>query len=397
MVLDCNSFHAAWVSTVINLDWPSRQSTEIADDAKRITTQKGELLAILDRAKMLGINGLIFQVSPTADAFYQSSLLPWSSYLTGTLGKNPGFDPLKFLIAEAHKRGIEIHAWINPYRVSMNIDPQTRQALENSSPDSPSSVYKLHPEWIGIAAKRYVLDPGIPAVREWVGNVVGEVVQKYDVDGIQFDDYFYYQTPDSQLDDSRTFARYGTSFKSKGDWRRYNTYTLVQEVFGRIKKIKPNIRFGISPGGVWRNKKDDPLGSDTLAGATNYDNDFADTRRWVKDGIIDYIAPQVYWPLERKIVPYGTIVKWWAETVRETPVDLYVGMALYKAGQPTSQEPQWGEDGGLTEIRHQLELNQVVSEVKGSILFREAFLREPKLKKIADYLAANWGRCRPQR
>src|SRR5690606_30533429 len=230
------------------------------------------------------------------------------------------FDPLKFMIEEAHKRNIKVHAWFNPYRVSMNTERETQQALENSSPDSQPSVYKIHPEWIGVAAKRYVLDPGIPAVRNWVENIVGEVVQKYDVDGVQFDDYFYNETPSSQLGDNETFARYGTQFKDKSDWRRYNTYMLVQEVFKRIKKIKPAVQFGISPGGVWRNKKDDPLGSDTRAGATNYDNAFADTRRWVKDSIIDYIAPQVYWPLERKIVPYGTIVKWWAATVRETPV-----------------------------------------------------------------------------
>src|SRR5690606_11852008 len=136
MFVDCNAFHATWVSTVINLDWPSKQSTEIADDAKRVTAQKNELLAILDRARILGMNAVIFQVSPTADAFYQSSILPWSSYLTGTVGKNPGFDPLIFMIEEAHKRNIKVHAWFNPYRVSMNTERETQQALENSSPDS---------------------------------------------------------------------------------------------------------------------------------------------------------------------------------------------------------------------------------------------------------------------
>ncbi|ENR68327.1 glycoside hydrolase family 10 protein [Brucella abortus] len=390
---DCDAFHATWVATVINLDWPSKQSTAIADGGKRVIAQKSELLAILDRAQKLGINAVIFQVSPTADAFYQSSILPWSSYLTGVLGKDPGFDPLKFMIAEAHKRRIEVHAWFNPYRVSMDTSRETQEALKNSSPDSPPSVYKTHPKWIGVASKRYVLDPGIPAVRDWVGNIVGEVVQKYDVDGIQFDDYFYSETPDSQLDDRKTFARYGTRFNSKADWRRYNTYKLVQDVFGRVKKIRPTVRFGISPGGMWRNRKDDPLGSDTLAGATNYDSDFADTRRWVKDGIVDYIAPQVYWPLEREAAPYGTIVKWWAQTVRGTPVDLYIGMALYKAGETYRLEPQWAAEEGFTEIRRELELNESVPEVKGSLLFRESFLREPKLRKITDYLARNWGGC----
>ena len=397
MPLDCDTFHASWVATVLNLDWPSRASTQIENDSERVKLQKQELVRMFDEATEHGINAVIFQVSPAADAFYKSDYLPWSSYLTGTLGKDPGFDPLRFAIAEAHKRGIELHAWLNPYRVSMDVRPATRKELKSSSNDSPQSVYKTRPEWVGISADRYVLDPGIPAVRQWVSNITAEVVQKYDVDGIQFDDYFYYETQGSPLKDDKTYKRFGTKFASKYDWRRYNTYTLVQEISDRIKTIKPHVRFGISPGGVWRNQADDPRGSATRAGKTNYDGDFADTRAWIKDGLIDYIAPQVYWSSGRKDVPYGPIVRWWADTVRGTKTDLYIGMALYRAGSSSKSEPEWLEGNGVDEIKRQLVLNNSIPEVKGSILFRQGFLADPKLKSVSAYLKKSWGKCRPEK
>lgn len=397
MALDCDMFHASWVATVLNLDWPLKVSARMEDDAERVKRQKQELVRLFDQAAEHGINAVIFQVSPAADAFYPSAYLPWSSYLTGTLGKDPGFDPLKFAISEAHRRGIELHAWLNPYRVSMDDTAQTRKALKNSSPDSPPSVFKTHPGWIGISAGRYVLDPGIPAVRTWITNITAEVVQKYDVDGIQFDDYFYYETPPSQLDDSKSFARFGTKFSDRYEWRRYNTHALVRDISRKIKSIKPNVRFGISPGGVWRNRQDDPLGSPTKAGKTNYDGDFADTRRWVREGLIDYIAPQVYWSSGRRDVPYGPIVQWWADTVRGTGTDLYIGMALYRAGEGTKSEPEWSEGGGVNEIRRQLEFNASVPEVKGEILFRQGFLSEPTLKGVSDYLRKSRSKCGPRK
>jgi uncharacterized lipoprotein YddW (UPF0748 family) len=247
---------------------------------------------------------------------------------------------------------------------------------------------------VAISADRYVLDPGIPDVRQWVTNITAEVVQKYDVDGIQFDDYFYYETQGSPLKDDKTFKRFGTRFSSKHDWRRYNTYTLVQEISHKIKAIKPHVRFGISPGGVWRNQIDDPRGSPTRAGKTNYDGDFADTRVWVRDGLIDYIAPQVYWSSGRKDVPYGPIVKWWADTVKGTKTDLYIGMALYRAGTSAKFEPEWGAGNGVDEIKRQLDINDAIPEVKGSILFRQGFLSDPKLKSVSSYLKKSWGKCR---
>lgn len=397
MPVACDAFHASWIATVLNLDWPSKASANIADDEKRVERQKRELVRLFDEAKEHGINAVIFQVSPAADAFYVSSYLPWSSYLTGRLGKYPGFDPLQFAIEEAHKRGIELHAWLNPYRISMDVKPSTSKALKNATGDSPPSIYRTKPEWVGVSADRYVLDPGIPAVRKWVSDITAEVVQKYNVDGIQFDDYFYYETTASPLDDNATYARFGTSFSTRYDWRRHNTYMLVREVSERIKSIRPNVRFGISPGGVWRNRADDPLGSATRAGKTNYDGDFADTRRWVKEGLIDYIAPQVYWSFARDDVPYDTIVNWWADTVRDTKTDLYIGMALYRAGTPAALEPDWQKGEGVSELKRQLELNEKLPEIKGSILFRQGFLSDPKLRSVSDYLRKTWGKCVPRR
>ncbi len=394
MPVDCDAFRAAWVSTVLNLDWPSRASAEIPDDARRAQVQKDELLRILDRARELGLNAVILQVSPTADAFYRSDRQPWSAWLTGRLGKDPGFDPLRFAIAEAHKRGLKLHAWLNPYRVAMDASAESRRALADTPAGAPKSVYRIHPEWVGVAAGRLVLDPGVPAARRWIGEIAAEVVRKYDVDGVQFDDYFYYETPTSPLDDAATFRRYGAGFKSKADWRRHNTTLLVEDIHRRIKAIKPHVRFGVSPGGVWRNRIDDPRGSATQAGKTNYDGDFADTRRWVKEGVVDYIAPQVYWSFGRKAAPYGEIVRWWADTVKGTKTDLYIGMALYRAGEATASEPDWAAEGGLTEIRRQLDLNDRMPEVKGGVLFRADYLLRPALKSVTDHLKRRWAACR---
>jgi len=291
---------ATWVSSVINLDWPSASSLTIRDDAERIKRQKEELIGILDDIVSTSMNAVIFQVVPCADALYASDLLPWSKYLTGTLGKNSGFDPLAWAVEQAHARNIELHAWVNPYRISMNTRDATVDELNHSSPDSAPSVYRTHHEWTGVAYNRFVLEPGIPEVQAWVTGIVDEIVTRYDVDGIQFDDYFYYESADSPLDDDSTWQTYGQGFTTKGDWRRHNTYSLVDACHRRIKAIKPDVSFGVSPAGVWRNKADDPQGSDAQAGAPNYDLAYADTRKWVLDGITDYITPRFTGPLPEK-------------------------------------------------------------------------------------------------
>ncbi|GFN46739.1 glycoside hydrolase family 10 protein [Candidatus Regiella insecticola] len=378
---------ASWVATVLQLDWPKSTPIFTAD---RIATQKKELIAILDEAVNMGMNAIIFQVKPNADAFYRSNILPWSTYLTGTLGKDPGYDPLDFIIKEAHKRNLKLHAWLNPYRVSMDTSKETIHMLENTPPEAPKSVYSRHQDWIGIAWDRFVLDPGIPAVRFWIEEVVTELVSNYDIDGIHFDDYFYAESTDSLLNDEKTYLAYGTAFSNKADWRRNNTYLLIKQLSKKIKALKPHVEFGISPAGVWRNKKDDLSGSDTQVGHPNYDSAYADTRRWVQEELIDYIAPQIYWPLARKVASYDVIAKWWANVVRPTKTRLYIGMALYKVGKYDALEPDWSIDGGVPEIKRQLDLNESIPEIQGSILFRQGSLQEPETQKVAEYIKKRW-------
>lgn len=381
---------ATWVSSVINLDWPSASTLTVKDEAERIKRQKEELTSILDDIVAMNMNAVILQVVPSADALYASDLLPWSKYLTGTLGKNPGFDPLAWAVQQTHARNIELHAWVNPYRISMNTRDATVDELNYSSSDSSPSIYKTHPEWTRVAYNRLVLDPGIPEVQTWVASIVEEIVSRYDVDGIQFDDYFYYESADSPLNDDDTYQKYNPGFITKEDWRRYNTYSLVKACHHRIKAIKPRVRFGVSPAGVWRNSADDPEGSDTQAGAPNFDSGSADTRQWVRAGIIDYIAPQVYWPFARKAARYDVITRWWADTVRGTGTALYIGMALYKVGTPSAAEPDWTVEAGVPEITRQLDLNDSLTDVGGCMLFRHMFLREPQTQQVVEYLKARW-------
>ena len=323
---------ASWIATVLNLDWPSKQSLAISNEAERVALQQRELTAMLDEAVSLRMNAVFFQVRPCADAFYRSTLVPWSRYLTGTLGQDPGFDPLAFVIEQAHRRNLELHAWFNPYRVSMDRSPATVEQLNRVAPGRPASVYQAQPQWIASASDRFVIDPGIPQARSAIVEAVMEVARNYDIDGVHFDDYFYYESAASPLDDSATFARYGQDFTDKGDWRRDNTYQLIRELSAALREFDPGIKFGVSPAGVWRNQSVDPLGSATRHGAPNYDVGFADTRRWVHEELLDYILPQVYWTFDLEVAPFEVVAKWWADTVHGRNVHLFIGEALYKVG-----------------------------------------------------------------
>lgn len=393
-----SELRASWVATVDNLDWPSKASSQILNTSERVTAQKAELLRIVDEAVKMGMTDIIFHVGPCADAFYRSSFLPWSSYLTGSLGKDPGFDPLGFAVEAAHAKGLKLHAWLNPYRVSMDTKQETINSLENSDPNSHESIYKRHKDWIGIAYDRFVLNPGIPEVRAWVKDRVTEIVKNYSVDAIHFDDYFYYESKASYLDDDETYKKYRCNFDNKVDWRRNNTYLLITEVSEAIKSIKSNVQFGISPAGVWRNKKFDlkdpakidPNGSDTEVQVTNFDGSYADTRQWVLKEKIDYIVPQIYWTFEREIARYNVIAQWWANTVKGTHVKLYIGMALYKVGIPSTVEPDWTFEDGVPEIKRQLDLNNSTPQIQGSILFRHLSLRKPQAQSVARYIREQW-------
>ncbi|WP_329235540.1 family 10 glycosylhydrolase [Actinoallomurus sp. NBC_01490] len=319
---------AMWIATVNNGDWPSRPGLPVAK-------QQAEYRHLLDVAKKLHFNTVYVQVRPAADAFYASHYEPWSRFLTGHPGANPGYDPLRFLITEAHQRGLQLHAWFNPYRAATQADPKKLAA---------NSQARLHPDWVHRYGGALWFDPGLPQVRDLAVRVVLDVVQHYDVDGVHLDDYFYpYPIAGKAFPDAATFKKYGAGYKNLGDWRRHNVDTLVQELHTRIHQAKGWVQFGISPFGVWRNKSRDKAGSATAA-LQSYDDIYADSRTWVRKGWVDYIAPQLYWPVGFKAADYRTLVAWWAKQVAGTHVQLIIGQAAYQVGQPGA----WKDPGELS-------------------------------------------------
>jgi uncharacterized lipoprotein YddW (UPF0748 family) len=339
--------HGAWISTVTNLDWPTTKSVG------KIDQQKQEYSAMLDKLQAMGINAVYVQVRPAGDAFYSSDLVPWSKYLTGTQGKDPGYDPLQFMVEETHKRGMQFHAWFNPFRASM--DTATSKLAANH-------VAIEHPDWIVTANNQLIINPGIPEARQHIIDVVMEVVNKYNIDGVHMDDYFY--PYNGTFNDDATYKTYNTAGLSKENWRRDNINQFVQQLGQSIHAAKPATSYGISPFGVWRNKATDPTGSDTKAGVTAYDSCFADVRTWIKNQWIDYVAPQIYWSMSFKNAQYDKLVDWWVSEVKGTGVDLYIGQATYKLG---TSEAGWQSS---QEIINQLQYNAQYPEVKGNIFFR---------------------------
>lgn len=338
-------FRAMWISSVVNIDWPSRTGLTVAQ-------QQEEFRGWLDLAQRLNLNAVICQVRPTADAFWPSPFEPWSQYLTGTQGGDPGYDPLAFQIAEAHARNLEYHAWFNPYRVSMGTD---RDAL------LPTHPARVHPEWVFAYGGKLYYDPGIPAVREFVQDAMFDAVRRYDVDGAHFDDYFYpYPSGTTPLPDAGTFATWGGGFTDIGDWRRDNVNKLVREFHDRVRTAKPWVKFGISPFGIWANRSDaHPEGSAT-SGTQSYDAIFADTRRWVKEGWVDYLNPQIYWQIGLAVADYAALVPWWSDVAAGTDVALYIGQATYKETSGV-----FGPD----ELAAHLRFNQDHPEVDGDVFF----------------------------
>ncbi len=343
-------FRAMWIASVVNIDWPSRTGLPVAE-------QQAEYLHWLDVARSRNLNAVVVQIRPTADAFWPSPYEPWSQYLTGVQGQDPGYDPLAFAVTEAHKRNLEFHAWFNPYRVSMQDDP---------SKLIPSHPARVHPDWVQAYGGKLYYDPGVPAVRAFVEDAMLDAITRYDIDGVHFDDYFYpYPVGTEQFPDDATFARYGGGFTDKLDWRRHNIDALVHELSQRMHAAKPWLKFGISPFGVWRNKATDPTGSDTTAGVQTYDDLGADTRKWVREQWLDYINPQVYWALGFEPAAYDVIVPWWSDTVAGTHVQLYIGEATYKQGTST-QSPGWMVP---TEIADHLAFDQRYPQVDGNVYF----------------------------
>jgi uncharacterized lipoprotein YddW (UPF0748 family) len=362
-------FRASWVASVVNIDWPSRTGLTAAQ-------QQAELTGWLDDAVRQRHNAVVLQIRPTADAFWPSTVEPWSKYLTGVQGGDPGWDPLAFAVAEAHKRNLELHGWFNPYRLSMDTN------LGGLVPTHPA---RQHPEWVVTYGGKLYYNPGIPAARRLVEDAIMDAVSRYDLDAVHFDDYFYpYPVAGQTFDDAAAYAEHGGGL-SLPDWRRHNIDLLITELGQRIKQAKPQVKFGISPFAVWRNAGTDPAGSATTAGVQTYDDLYADTRGWVRKGWIDYIVPQVYWAQGFAPANYDVLVPWWADQVRGTPVHLYIGQATYKVGTST-QSPDWSDP---LELSDHLARNRTIPAVLGDIYFSAKDVRADRLG-ATSLLNATW-------
>lgn len=354
-VVPKRELRAAWIATVTNIDWPSERGLNAYQ-------QQAEYVELLDLLKGVGMNAVIVQVRPAADAFYPSSYEPWSEYLTGQQGKRPEpyYNPLAFMIAEARQRGMEFHAWFNPYRVSM----------KDSVTFAANHPFYLHPEWFLKYGGKWYYDPGHPGAQEYVLQAIIETVRHYDVDAVHFDDYFYpYRIAGEVFPDSCSYRAYGNGYENIDDWRRSNVDFFVRELSYRVKKEKPHVKFGISPFGVWRNHDKDPDGSLTKAGQTNYDDLYADVLKWLREGWIDYVTPQLYWHIGFEAADYSVLVDWWSRHCYGR--QLFIGQAAYRIGRKGWEDPD--------ELSNQIALNRRYKEVGGSMYFSARVFAEDRL------------------
>lgn len=345
-----------WMTTLLNIDWPS--SSGLATNE-----QKQEVISILDHHQSLGINAVFLQVRPAAETFYRSSFEPWSQWLTGVQGKEPRpyYDPLQFWIEQCHQRGMELHAWFNPFRAALSEDVTLLH---------PDHIVNQQQDWLVAFNHRIYFNPGIPQVREYVRNVILEVVNRYDIDGIHFDDYFYpYRVDGLQFEDQVSFEHWGRGFVDIEEWRRHNISLFVKNVSDSVRNAKPWVRFGISPFGVWRNRENDDSGSATSAGQTSYDDLYADVLLWMKNGWIDYLAPQLYWHIGFEQADYQVLLDWWSR--HSYGRHIYIGQSAYKVRRDADLAA-WQDPGELP--RH-IRLNLGYPEVKGNIYFSSKSLR----------------------
>ena len=360
-----------WVSTVYSLDYP--ESATVDDEELRRQADE-----ILDSSKAMGMNAVFLQVRPSADAFYESDYYPWSRYLSGTQGLAPenGFDPLKYWVEAAHERGMELHAWINPYRVTRSGESE----YEALSADNPA---RQHPEWLIKYDGNYYFDPALPEVRRLVTDGALEIVNNYDVDGIHLDDYFY---PGQDFADQASYEKYGSGFSDIGDFRRDNVNQLIRMLDEELHAADSDLSFGVSPSGIWANKSTLPEGSDT-AGTESYSRYYADSVYWAEAGIVDYLAPQIYWNIGYSIADYQILANWWSDMLEGTGVKLYIGMADYKAaeaaGDPSSA---WY---GTAELERQMNLNRSISGISGEIHFRYRLIESDA--QISSFLRDYYG------
>ena len=408
-------FRGVWIASVANIDWPS-QANHTAD------VQREEYRRILNVHEKNGINAVIVQVRPAADAFYRSGKEPWSEWLTGEKGKSPDpeYDPLPFLIEEAHERCMEFHAWLNPYRAifdarkfyndSSHIHLDTlkmimKELVESDSMNTSgrlsdeeySKLAKLleldtgllvyqHPNWFIQYGNKIYFDPGIPAAQEHIAEVVSDIVARYDVDAIHMDDYFYpYRIAGVEFPDSLSFRKYGIGYSedNKDDWRRENVNTIVKMLQETIKAEKPYVKFGISPFGVWRNASVDPTGSATKAGQTNFDDLFADVLKWQKEKWIDYVIPQIYWYRGFELADYEILARWWNDNHYGIPI--YIGHGFHRVDK-NSKTAAWQNP---EEIPAQIELVRSLPNIQGSCFFSSKSMINNAMD-VSDNLRVNY-------
>jgi len=340
-------FRGVWVATVDNIDWPSEKY--LSTDSQKI-----EFIKLLEMHQRNGMNAIIAQIRPATDAFYPSQYEPWSEWLTGTQGKPPVpyYDPLEFMITETHKRGMEFHAWMNPYRAEFSI---------GKSSIAQTHITKLHPDWFLPYGTIKIFDPGNKEVQQFVTNVVRDVVKRYNVDAIHFDDYFYpYRIKGKEFPDDSMYRSYGMGM-NKEDWRRSNTDSIIRMLSTVIRKENRNCSFGISPFGVWRNAdKDSVMGSRTRAGQTNYDDLYADILLWLRKGWIDYVAPQIYWEFGHKAAPFEVLLDWWSRHTYGR--NCYIGLAIYRA----NSNDAWKDK---TQLPRQVAAIRRTPNIQGMIFF----------------------------
>jgi uncharacterized lipoprotein YddW (UPF0748 family) len=334
-------FRAAWVASVTNLDWPSSPGGPAA-------SQKTQLTDMLNSLQAAGINVVIFQVRPECDALYASPYEPWSYWLTGNQGQAASYDPLQFAVEEAHKRGMELHAWFNPYRAVRSIGNYTQAA---------NHVSVQHPDWILTfpSTKLKILDPGHPAVREFVARVVADIVRRYDVDGVHADDYFYPYDPIISTEDAATFASYPRGFSNIGDWRRDNVNLLMKMITDSVAAIKPYVKFGMSPFGIWKNGV--PPG---IVGLDAYNQIFGDAIAWLHQRTVDYLTPQLYWKIGGS-QDYNKLMPWWADSCFANNRHFYPGQIF-------------GTSYTAAELPNQLKADRANAKVGGQVIFRAALL-----------------------
>jgi uncharacterized lipoprotein YddW (UPF0748 family) len=355
----------AWIATYANIDWPNRTQTP--------TAQRAALISILDHHKATGINAVYIQIRSQCDAMYPSSIEPWTADLNGLQGRAPSpiWDPLQFMIDECHKRGMEFHAWINPYRAAANTS--------SLSSFHTSHIAKQRPEWMLTVGTVMIMNPGLQQVRDHITNVIKDVVTSYDVDGVHFDDYFY---PSGTINDNSTFTADPRGFTNIADWRRDNVNLLIARIYDTVKTLKPWVKFGVSPSGIWRNTVAN--GGAGTAGQEHYSVMYADSRKWLQQGWVDYIAPQVYWNIGFNIANYATLVPWWNNNASGRHI--YIGMAGYKVNDPAQGAP-WADPN---QIPNQVKMNRNNANVFGQIIYNTTSMRVTTRLGFRDSLKNNY-------